>query len=243
MKENEERKLARLESLQRMLDESPLAQQIIAEKTAEVLAKRMETEVKIDALKRKRVEVLPKLQADLEDKEAILQKARTALAKATDEWQTAKAALSRKKCSYDSAISHLEGYLIESADPRLDEASGWFRDKIDFLRQPGRISLIAGGSERNIFTLTKTVKEETNADAVHASIKYCQAAIKELERMKLTPELDKVKIEEMKKGVPSIDIYSEVTSEVSMPKAPPDFLQTHGHVLEKIDKLMKKVGL
>jgi hypothetical protein len=87
------------------------------------------------------------------------------------------------------------------------------------------------------------VKEETNADAVHVAMKYCQAAIKELERMKLTPELEKVKIEEMKKEVPSIDVYSEVTGEKPMEKTPPDFHQTHGQVLAKIDKLMKKVGI
>ncbi len=61
--------------------------------------------------------------------------------------------------------------------------------------------------------MTRTVKVDSNAQAVHEAIKYCQGAITSLEKMKLTPELDLPGIEALKVGIPRIDIYTEVTWE------------------------------
>jgi hypothetical protein len=66
--------------------------------------------------------------------------------------------------------------------------------------------------------MKKTVKEESNADAIRSALAYCQAAIKELERMKLSPTLDAEKIKKMKKGIPDTDIFSEYTGEKSLPR-------------------------
>jgi len=42
---------------------------------------------------------------------------------------------------------------------------------------------------------------------------YCQAVIRELEEMRLNPELDLLRIETLKKNIPSIDIYQETIGE------------------------------
>ncbi len=57
------------------------------------------------------------------------------------------------------------------------------------------------------------------------------------------PEMDKVKIEGMKAGLSSIDIYEEITGEGVMPKIPPEWNQTHGFIEKQVDALFKKVGI
>ena len=100
----------------------------------------------------------------------------------------------------------------------IDEATLYFRDKLDFFRAPGRISRNAVGSERNIFTWKKTVKEESNAQAINDAMRYCQAAITELENMKLAPAVDAERIAGLKAGIPKIDVYTEYTGEKPLPR-------------------------
>lgn len=218
MKEHEKKEMERLEELRKTIEASPLTQQIIAEKAAAIPATRQEATGKIEALQKERDTVIPKLQADMEKEEAKYLKTNDVLNASTEEWRTARATLSSESQSFDSAISRQEQILIESADPLIDETIQFFRDKLDYLRSPGRISRIAGESEKNIITETKTVKEETNENVINSALQYCLAAIKELERMKLTPALDMEKIERMKAGIPSIDVYTEYQGEKPMKK-------------------------
>jgi|GEM_PF-1473294 len=242
MKEHEKKELEKLESLRKTIEASPLTQQIIAEKAAATLATRQAAANEIEILRTERDEVIPKLQADLKTKEAKYLEAKTALDAATGEFQTARAALSSKSHVFDIAITNHEAILYETASFEINEAVAFFTEKLDFLRSPGRISRTAGGSVSNIFTMKRTTKEESNADAVKGVLSYCQAAIKELERMKLTPALDVEKIERIKAGVPSIDIYTEVTGErpLSRPPDPLAALPSDSEIDWKRDSLIEK---
>ena len=213
------------------------------DQSAENLAKRREIPARIESLRNEEGAVLPDLQAVLEGKEAKQVAAKAALEGAAEEVRAAVVALRSKRLVFRGAIENCEAELIESADPRIDEAIQFFMGKMDWLRSPGRISSNRLSSERNIFTMTKTTHAESNVDAVRGALLYCQDAIKELGNMKLHPELDMAKIEEMKAGVPDIGIYTESTGEKPLPKPPPDFQTTHGHILAKIDALKKKVGI
>jgi len=231
---------AEMEKLLKTIEGHPLTKQIIAERAAETLARRKETAGKIEVLKKEREEVIPRLQSDIDAKEAKYLKAKAALDADLGELQKVKAALSSERNSFDTDIRNQEAILIESADPAIDAAITFFQDKLDWLRSPGRISRTAGGAERNIFTWKKTVKEESNAPAVRDALAYCQAAIKALEQMKLTPALDVEKIERMKTGVPSIDVYTEVTGEKPMERQAPTFIPRSDYEDLQTERLLKK---
>jgi hypothetical protein len=216
MKEHEKKELEKLEELRKTIESSPLTKQIIAEKVAANMAIRNEAAMKIDALTKERAAVIPKLQADLEAKETNYKKAKTALDIASDDYNRARQGLSSESHVFDSQISKQEAILGETADPALDAAIQFFNDKLSFLRSPGRISRTVIGAERNIFSWTKETHVESNLPAVRDALAFCQAAILELERMKLTPEVDLEMIERMKTAIPDIDVYSEIDGEKDM---------------------------
>ena len=136
---------------------------------------------------------------------------------ALNEVRTARAELSSEGCSFDSDIRHQEAILIESSDPRIDETIQYFRDRLDDLRKPGKISSRGMNVERNLVTDTKTVTVESNADAVLGALAYCQAAIKGLEALKLSPDFHIEGIQELKDALPSLEVYQEVSGEKPLP--------------------------
>jgi hypothetical protein len=213
MKDHEKKELEKLEELQKTIEASPLTQQIKAEKAAEVLAKRRAAAEAIEVLKKERGEVIPRLQADIDAKEAKYKKAKAALDADLGELQKVKAALSSERNSFDTDIRNQEAILYESADPRIDETITFFREKLEELRKPGRISSRGMKVEVNLFTDTKTLTTESNADAVHEAILYCQNSIKLLEAMKLSPEFHIEGIQELKDGIPSIEVFQEVSGQ------------------------------
>ena len=242
-KEKTEKKEEKLTELLSQAESHPIMQKIKAEKSAAILATRLEAAGKIEGLRKEQAKAIPKLQNELKVKESTYLTAKARLQTVQDEFQAAKAVLASEVHRITHAISQQEGILFETSDPLLDDATTFFREKLAWLRSPGRISSNRLGGERNLFTEKVTLKAESNVDAINSALRFCMDAIKELEKMKLTPELDKVKIERLKDELPRIDIYRESTGEKPFPKPPPTFQQTHGHVLAKIDALKKKVGI
>jgi hypothetical protein len=182
-----------------------------AEKAAETLSRRRETVGRIEALRNEQAATIPILQADRAEKEKMYLAAKAAMQSASDEFQAAHAALSIESNRATGEIGRQEQVLIESADPLLDEAITFFRDKSDDLRRPGRISIDRRGSENNIYTEKTTLYVESNRDAILAALQYCRDAIATLENWKLLPAVDAEKIAELKKGLPRIDIFTEST--------------------------------
>jgi hypothetical protein len=88
----------------------------------------------------------------------------------------------------------------------------------------GRISINRTGGERNIFTDKVTIRAETNTEAIISAMEYCQAAITELENMKLAPAMDPARIEGLKAAIPPIDQYREYQAEKPM-TPPPVFIR------------------
>jgi hypothetical protein len=213
------------------------------DKAAEVLASRQGIALKVAALRNEQDLTIPKLQDEQEIKEAKYAEAKAALEGAAEEVRAAALALRSERFAFDNTIRNCEASLLESADPALDAAILFFRDKLEYLRSPGRISRNAMKSKTNLISWTKKTFEESNESAVHDAIRYCMDAITALEILKLKPEFDKVKIEGLKNGIPKIDVYEVHTGEAPMPKPPPDFQMTHGHILDKIDALKKKAGI
>ena len=209
------------EKLLAELNEHPLTKKLRDDKAAETLATRREVAGRIEVLRNDECAVLPKLQADLQEKEAVYAAAKTVLEGAAVKFQAATLALRQARLTFDTAIRTCEAALLQNYDPMIDESLLFFRDKLDFLRTPGRISRNAIGAERNIFTEKKTVKQESNVPAINSAMAYCRAAITELENMKLAPAVDAEKIAALKAGVPKIDVYTEYTGEKPLPRVNP----------------------
>ena len=114
------------------------------------------------------------------------------------------------------------------------------------LRKPGRISVNRLGAERNVFREKIEVREESNIDAVNSALQYCMAAIKELERIKLAPVLDIEKLDQLKRGIPNIEVYAERAAERSFPRENPDPFASfpsdweQNHTFQKLMERAKK---
>ena len=234
----------KLTELLKKADGHPMMKAILAEEAAAILAKRTDAAGKIEVLKKGRDEVILRLRADIDAKEGKYEEAEAALDAALGELQTAKHALSSENHNFDTEIRNQETVLYETADPRIDEGIQFFRDKLDELRKPGRISSRGMKVERNLFTDTKTVTVESNADAVYEAIFYCQNSIKLLEALKLWPEFHIEGIQELKDELPSIEVYQEVSGKKPLPGSkginPRHLLKSDSQLAWEMDKLNEK---
>jgi hypothetical protein len=90
------------------------------------------------------------------------------------------------------------------------------------------------GAVKNLVSWRKTASMESNEAAVLGAMKYCQAAVAELEAMKLRPERDAARIAALKAGIPSTDVYAEAEAERPMEKAPVG----SGRAPSRLDRLL-----
>ena len=232
------------------LEKHPLSMKMREDMAEAELAKRKDAAAKIEALEKERDEVIPKLRAALDEKGTKLKELQAALNNTAAELSTAKYALSTESHGFEMAIKNCQNILIESASPLIDAAITFFDEKLTWLRKPGRISRRAAGSEKNVLTWKKKTRQESNAPAVKAALNYCQAAIKELEKMKLSASPDLQKIEDLKKGIPPIDVFTEYQGEKTLPEINTDPFagiptdSEHnwriGTLNEKLKKLMRR---
>jgi hypothetical protein len=187
MKLKEREELEKMEKLAAEIERNPMTKKFRADEAAETLIKRKAAVQAIETLRKEQEENLPKLQNDLKEKEEKYLTAKAMLDKASDEIRTARAATFGENTSFNSAIEIHERVLFDTYDPAIDEAIEFFRDKLDYLRKPGRITKVGRKSENNLISWTKKTNTETNVQAIHDAINYCRDAIKELEKMKLQP--------------------------------------------------------
>jgi len=247
MKLNDAKDVEKLTELLSQAEGHPIIQKIKAEARAEILKKRQDASGKIETLKKQRDEILPKLQADLAKKEENYRQAKAAADAAANEFNKVKAGLFTESHKFAHGIDQQSNVLYETADPLIDETIQFFRDKIDDLRKPGRISRIAGGSERNVHTMEKKVKVESNINAINRALSYCRDSILALELLKLSPmintELSEL-IEKLKSGIPRIDVFEETTKTIPLPGSrgvnPLHLLPSDSEMDWKIGKLTEK---
>jgi hypothetical protein len=189
--------------------ETPLVEKYRAEKKAETLAKRVTAKTKIGALQKEGKVLFPLLQQKVDEIKKILGALEEERKGLQNELSKAVAELQRQKLRVENEIRKNDEILFNSYNEKIDEALVFFKDKLDELRKPGKIDKRTRGGETNLITMKREFKTETNVDAIRKAMTYCQAVIRELEEMRLNPELDLLRIETLKKNIPSIDIYQE----------------------------------
>jgi hypothetical protein len=212
MKEHEKTAIGKVEKLTAELERNPAVLAFRAKEAAEILKKRKEAAAKIENLQldMEATQVIAGEINDLQNQLDVIEHERAEIL----------ARISRKKIFLNQERFGIEGMmrveqeiLFSSYGPEIDDALIFFRNKLDWLREPGRVTTTKNGSQTDIFAMTKTAKIESNYQAVVSAMRYCQNAICTLEKMKLIPEVDLPRIENLKKDIPKIDVFNEFSDE------------------------------
>ncbi len=229
--------------LLKTIEGHPLTQQILAEKAAELLKKRTEAASKIAELKAELSElptpytVAEKEEQELREIEARAQKLRAEITRK-------KAETISKRLFTENLIGNLEAELLNSADSRIDREIELFRGlhaKFMQIKPSARFE----GKKQNLIDMTEKTTAASNQKAIVKALAYCRNAIKTLESMKLEPELNIEKIEQLRADVPNIDEFTETTGSRPIPgsKLPSarDLLPSDDEMDWKIGKTLEKI--
>lgn len=228
----------RMERLLERIEAHPLTAKVRADEAAATLEKRKAAAERIAALEREWAEARPAMQAEIDGLTEQLAHLDAERRELQTEIDRKRVTLAHERAGNEGRIGQQREILLGSYAREIDAAFEFFRDRLDELRRPGKISTNALGAERNIFTEIKTVKAETNANAVHAALTYCMEAVKTLEQMRLVPEVDLPRIEALKAEIPKIDVYEEVTAEKSLAREGAAFMSPMRYINDKIDRLL-----
>ncbi|HPA15738.1 MAG TPA: hypothetical protein PKV75_10800 [Desulfobacterales bacterium] len=225
------------------IESHPLTQQILAEKQAELLKKRTAAASRIGDLKGE-LESLPAISDVTANEERELKRLEQEAADLRAEITRKKAEMRSRRLDAETLISNLEGELFSTADSRIDLEIEFFRDLHQKLLNKQSLSRFAG-KETNLIDMTETVTVATTQKAIARALGYCRKAVKTLESMKLEPELNIEKIEQLRADVPNIDEFTETTGSRPIPgsKLPSarDLLPSDDEMDWKIGKTLEKI--
>lgn len=248
MKQNMEKE--KLTELLASAESHPMMQQILAEKAAAILGERLLAAAKLRAAMEDAERVIPERQQEVDALVAHLAEYDEGRKVILDKLTSARGELMKERQRLDWERSHAEAALLGNYDPRIDEAITFFRDRFEGLRVKD-INRQQRTGETNIFTEKKEVFVYSNAGAIKNALAYCRAAIDELERMKLTPDLDAERIEALQKGIPDADALTENAGEkplegskgfnpLHLLKSDDQLSWEIGKLTEKFKKVMRK---
>lgn len=188
----------------------PSAKAFIAEKAAETLETRTKARSELDRLEKSMETALPGLLAKIASAQKKLADIEARKVQCLEELAAATIARRAEVNGFKSAKQDQEALLIESADPEIDRAIEFFQDRLSWLRDPARIQAgVNRLSSKNALNFKQEVYKYSNYNAILAALDYFRAAIAELELMKMQPEFDLPRVEELKAGIPRIDVFVE----------------------------------
>ena len=202
----------------------PMMKAILAEKAAAILGERLLAAAKLRAVTEEARKVIPERQQEVDALVAELAEYDKGRSVILDKLTAARGELTKERQRLDWERSHAEAALLSNYDERIDEAITFFRERLESLLVK-KINTQSRTGELNIFTEKREIFVYSNVTAIKSAMTYCRAAIDELERMKLTPDLDAERIEALRKGIPDADELRESAGEKPMEKGPdPGFL-------------------
>jgi chromosome segregation ATPase len=173
-----------------------------------ILKKRRAARAELDRLQKEAEETISKLHARTEE-------AKKEIIKAWEEHERkmgkARAIAAEERAAQSSfERQQQEMVLLKSYDPEIDAALSWFNDRLTTTRSSRSLYNHSIPLDRpNPANYKQTIYNKSNYQANLGCIDYLRSAIAEIEGMKLLPECDKMRIEALKEGVPSIHEYTE----------------------------------
>lgn len=193
----------------------PLLKKYNAEAAAENLKIREKAAKELEALEEELRQTAPKLHAEVERTEAEAREAKAAFDKAAVAARQAVNASVTATMAIEHRKNRPRGVLLDSYDPRLDEAIEWFRDKHEKVRhQAPNVQTHDAG--KDLVSLTKKLKTFSTQPAILTATEYCRQCIKVLEAMKLRPRYDNEAVERLKAEIPDTSEFTETSIEKPM---------------------------
>lgn len=190
------------------LESSTVLEQLRAEKARKILAEREAAAARIKAAEVELGKAIPSLLAKVEEAESALKahdEKRKALAEKVGQ---ARLAVYGAKLDCDNERRKGEVVLLETYDQRIDEAREYFQAILNKLNLKDPTVQKRAGEK--FINEKKEMFVFTNAPGIKEAMAYCREAMKEVEAMKLLPDFDAARVEELKEGMPDA---SELTQE------------------------------
>jgi len=187
----------------------PLTIAVLRDERAKINKQRTAAKKEIDRLQREGACVIPGMEKELETAKQEYEAARRHAQEVLDKCRDISNKLNSTKLSYERQIKDHEAFLRKSYDAEIDEAVMFFRNELERLRLPGTLSISTfKNSQMNPLNFKQELAQSSNSEAVEAAIAYCREALDELEAMKLSPETDIKRIEELRVNVPRSDVFT-----------------------------------
>ena len=152
--------------------------------------------------------------------------------------------LAQERGEFERLIGAEESILLSTYDSRINEAITFFCDTFYKLNDLKKINVNRHSGESNLGLMTPQIISFSNVGSIRSAMSYCQAAIHELEGMKLNAELDMERIQVLRKGIPSIDDFTESTGTKIIPGSkgvnPLHLLKTDSQLAWELGKIAQK---
>ncbi len=186
--------------LQEPMESHPQGQPIRVEKAPETPQQRENAAVEIARL-RAELSSHPTPDEGTQELEAELVRLETAVEQLREEISAKRMDISQKRVQIESRIKALESRLWEGSDTRIDEGIAFFQ-----------------AEHEKLLRTTVNAAKGTNYPAIVASMSYCRQCIAELMAMKFEAEPDFIKIENLKRCLPTVDEFGEFEGTSFIPK-------------------------
>lgn len=203
----------------KILERHPLTRELREQEAARILAQRQEAGARIKELDAEAERTLPALQAEVTEAKEALREHDAARQAHADRLNAARLALSRESGRLDREREAQETILLNTRDPRIDQAREWFTDKIAELR---RMTATAD-TARDGVDLVKLKRKficRTNAPSIAKACAFCRDAVKLLDALHLEASFDSDAVEALKRGIPDPHVMVEFDKEKPVARDP-----------------------
>lgn len=224
---NEKNEIENMKELVESFKETPAYKELVEKKRQELLNQRKAWIEERDALKEKGKKTYLSYEQPLKDARAEVARLEKELEQARIKAGNLWREQSRETDKINRKINALNAELVETADKAIDEAIEFFKETGERIRRLDPhtqtrlqdVNIIPDAGE-------KTYAVFSNSESIKAAVIYCQAAVEELEGLKLcAAEVSLEAIENLKKNIPDHTEIREYTQ-----KKPMGFDKTPGIV-------------
>ncbi|MDI6797104.1 MAG: hypothetical protein QMD09_09165 [Desulfatibacillaceae bacterium] len=193
-----------------LIEKHPMTVELRKQQAAEILSTRKAAAQEIAKLERKKANALPDLVQAHKLAVAAYDEHKKKLADLEAEVGKAHVKKVNTADQFAKAISRQQAILLQTADPRIDEALEFFRSEHERIRHTKPIEQTRQDGRRNPYRDEQNLIIYTNLGARDKALTYVRAALRGLELAKLQPTFDQQEIEKLKAGIPSLEVFEEI---------------------------------
>jgi hypothetical protein len=191
------------------LEKHPLVAAIKKENSDAIQSRRAAALAEIDRVQKEASPVIADLEKKVEKFASDFRKLDDQKAALVPKVNEIEKALRETKHDLERAVFRQEVILRETVDPEIVNAIDFFRDELRKDQWSERVHFTEMKGAKVGFDGSQPIYHNTNHPAILAAAGYLREAIQELEEMKMTAGIDTARIEELRRGIPSIDNFTQ----------------------------------